>query len=725
MTDKIKPRLKVNITKRSGINNIVKQDANQLLETIITKYIDNNCSIEEILKQEAPTDIRHQDNITTTYNKLSTDKFRDEKQILYEKDVLRELETAYRLVMKAPTGFGKTVLLYKILNILLPKLNIILWLTPRRNLNLQANDPKYTKYLKSGLYETYNYSPESNLADTLENNGNSNVGGDSVDKFLNLLDFIRETKNKGKKAIIFACYQSCPSLIPRLYKNDINIDLVVCDEAHTIESWALLLEEHMKLLLKPDITCPNTNTKFINKIIFTTATPKNDMVNDKYKPIFGNLIEHVQVYELIQKGILCEFEVIIKKIEDLPDDKEQYILDSGEGEVGEGGEEKSNHKIVLKKPIVKKNIRKKKLPLDLCKFVVDSMKTYNKKKGVLYFSTQQRCKSFYKKMKTNYPAFKSFIYISDTRDITDDKEFNRDDISLKKFEDCKEPCIIITCNKLSYGYDNVFIDLICLGDSRESEIDIRQILGRGLRNNLLMYPNKLLHILIPIYKYQVLDENENTTADSTIIKKLSKNELQEMDKKHEVKQFEPFREFLLFILNECGKDIINGRIVNKSLEPETKSETKNISSSISNNEDDEETVKIPPEICKEISSTAYGKYSRFIPYLRANGIYDETTYNAFRNSCDDNEWMPILGDIRKRYKKFCFQELSAKENAGYYETLEECNVAYENVNKNLYTVLGDTIGDYTPDELKKIINKMDCKIPKMKFELYYPKKIDK
>ena len=87
--------------------------------------------------------------------------------------------------------------------------------------------------------------------------------------------------------------------------------------------------------------------------------------------------------------------------------------------------------------------------------------------------------------------------------------------------------------------------------------------------------------------------------------------------------------------------------------------------------------------------------------------------------------MPILGDIRKRYKKFCFQELSAKENAGYYETLEECEGAYKTVNKTLYIVLGDTICDYTPDELKQVINKMDKKIPKMKFELYYPKKIDK
>ena len=719
MTDKAKPiittKLKIKITKRTGINNIVKLDANQLLERIITKYIDDDISLEEILEREAPTDIRHQDNIKTTYIKLITDKFRNEKQTLYEHDALRELETAYRLVIKAPTGFGKTVLLYKLLNTLLP--NIILWLTPRRNLNLQANDNKYTKYLKSDLYKTYNYSPESNLADS--HNSNSNIGKDSLDKFLNLLDFITETINKGKKAIIFVCYQSCPSLIPRLYKNDINIDLVVCDEAHTIESWALFSAEHMKLLLKPDITCLQTNTKFINKIIFATATPKNDMVNDKFKLIFGNLIEHVQVYELIQKGILCDFEVIIKKIEDLPEDSTENTPEDEEQYIQEPTPEPILPK---KKPIVKRNIRKKKLPLDICKFVLDSIQTYNKKKGVIYFSSQPRCKSFYKKMRANYPAFKSFIYISDTRDIADDKEFNRDDTSLKKFEECTEPCIIITCNKLSYGYDNIYIDLICFGDARESDVDIRQILGRGLRNNIAIYPNKVLHVLIPIYKYQVLDEN--ITADGTISPKYSKTDLKEMERQHDFKSFERLREFILFILSECGKDIINGRIVNK-LDDDNKSKLNpNSIPPTKPNEDDEETVKIPPEICKELCSTGYGKYSRFIPYLRANGVYDETTYNAFRTNCTDNEWMPILGDIRKRYKKFCFKDINAKENVGYYETLEECERAYKNVNKNLYIVLGDTICDYTQDELKQVINKMDKKIPKMKFELYYPKKID-
>ena len=232
------------------------------------------------------------------------------------------------------------------------------------------------------------------------------------------------------------------------------------------------------------------------------------------------------------------------------------------------------------------------------------------------------------------------------------------------------------------------------------------------------------------YRIYQLDENENITEDGTVTKKLSKNALQDikdikdMEMQHELKSFERLREFLLFILSECGKDIINGQIVNK-LDDEKKPKLNPNSIPFTKpNEDDEETVKIPPEICKELCSTGYGKYSRFIPYLRANGVYDETTYNAFRTSSTENEWMPILGDIRKRYKKFCFKDIDAKENAEYYTKLEECEKAYEAINQSLDTILGDTIGDYTPDELKQVINKMDNKIPKMKFELFYPKKID-
>ena len=96
------------------------------------------------------------------------------------------------------------------------------------------------------------------------------------------------------------------------------------------------------------------------------------------------------------------------------------------------------------------------------------------------------------------------------------------------FENNKNKSIIIVVGKLGYGYDNPYIDFICLGDPRQSDIDIRQIIGRGLRWNKILYPNKLLHLLIPLYK----NEFENY-KDNTHLKK-----------------------YLDYIIGECGKDII-------------------------------------------------------------------------------------------------------------------------------------------------------------------------
>ena len=67
-----------------------------------------------------------------------------------------------------------------------------------------------------------------------------------------------------------------------------------------------------------------------------------------------------------------------------------------------------------------------------------------------------------------------------------------------------------------------------MGDPRQSDIDIRQIIGRGFRWKKEVYPNKLLHLLIPLYR----DEFGNC----------SKNE--------------HLKKYLDYIIGECGQDII-------------------------------------------------------------------------------------------------------------------------------------------------------------------------
>ena len=85
--------------------------------------------------------------------------------------------------------------------------------------------------------------------------------------------------------------------------------------------------------------------------------------------------------------------------------------------------------------------------------------------------------------------------------------------------------------------------------------------------------------------------------------------------------------------------------------------------------------------------------------------------------------MPILGDIRKRYKKFCFKDINAKENAEYYATLEECEKAYEECLKLFAEESNCSISKLkskkTEQQLNKKIFEINSRIP-INRELYYP-----
>ena len=87
--------------------------------------------------------------------------------------------------------------------------------------------------------------------------------------------------------------------------------------------------------------------------------------------------------------------------------------------------------------------------------------------------------------------------------------------------------------------------------------------------------------------------------------------------------------------------------------------------------------------------------------------------------------MPILGDIRKRYKKFCFKDINAKENVGYYEALEECEKAYEAIKQDTITELGGMVKvkkmlkSTFERKLEENINTRDSKIPSNKYLFYY------
>ena len=554
-------------------------------KSIINKIIpilnENNIQYKQLSEDEL-------DNLNAKqYTKVKINH-REDLQYLYIVDIINELNKHNRCFIKAPTGFGKTVLYYKLLRE--KQLNKILFLTPRKLLNEQIVEIKYSHYIGIEDYTIIHFS---------------NLSSDKKEKY------IKKYINKDK-LIVTSCYQSYDKLIELI--GDFKFEVVIYDEAHFITDW------------NPEIINHNISTYKI----FGSATPTDYIENNTL--LFGAIIEKVKVYELINFEILCNIQTIIKQLDN-----------------------------------------KKKEYHNLKDLIVDSMTKYNKLKGIVYVNDTTNAEKLYNLMKKQ-TLINTYIYVS--KNIEVDSE---DDINIKKFEEDNNKAIIIVVGKLGYGYDHPLIDFICLGDQRQSDIDIRQIIGRGLRWNKKVYPNKLLHLLIPLYKDEFGNNEKN----------------------------EHLKKYLDYIIGECGQDII--------IKADGSGQLNNKNNSIKEGIDYDGDL-IPIEILNDYCTTGYNMFSKFINFLKANKIYDEHSYNKLKES---QSWMPNLGNIHEKYKKFCFRDINPN-NRDYYWDKQDAIKATDKCNKILVDKLGK-------DKLKKItsihrinkINELDSKIPPCNINLYY------
>ena len=511
--------------------------------------------------------------------------FRKEKQDEYLRDVLINLEKSNKVFIKAPTGFGKTHLYYQIIKAL--RLNKILFLTPRRQLNIQLLESKYIdKYLDVNNYDIVHFSHNK----VITNNGKYPI---------------KNYELNNDNYIVTCCYQSYNKLI----KHNIYFDIIIYDEAHYISNWS--------------------NFDKCKYKVFASATPTEYI--ELNNNIFGDIVEKVKVYELINNEILCNIITLVKKLDSC---KKEYH--------------------------------------DLKNLIIDSMKKFNKKKGIIYVNNTNNAKILYDIMKKE---INTYIYVSKNIDV--DSELDKD---IYEFESNKNPCIIIVVGKISYGYDNPLIDFICFGDPRQSDIDIRQILGRGLRWNKKLYPNKQLHVLVPLYKdeFGLYQTNES------------------------------LKNYLNYIIGECGQDIIfnnntgnnNCIIKNMSLQ--------------NNNDNIYEGEIIPFEILKDYSTNFYNMYSNFIRLLKNNKVYDENKYNEFKKIMPD---IPDLCNLQNKYKKFNFQCIHPDANKYYSDkkqALEAIKIA-ENKLMNKY----DDYHEFLQNEKNNLIKKLNQLIPLYNLDLYY------
>ena len=540
-------------------------------------------------------DINREDELNNLIENPFTKSKREIYQNRYVDEIKFNLNKNKKALFKAPTGFGKTRVFFRLINEFAPKRVIIL--TPRKNLNEQTMKNKYTHILKEH-YEMVIFRSSLTKEQQIITN-----------KF-----------NNYENIIIFCCYQSKEQLCEFILDN--NIDLVIFDEAHMIQSWISRDDKYIKYLLD------DSNIKYR---LFATATPTEEQ--EQHEELFGKCIELVKIYQLINYGILCDIETIIKHLD--PSDRNNYH--------------------------------------DLSNMIFDSMIKYSKKKGLIFTNTQENAKKLHQLVtdeKYKCYGINSYLYISDTSED-----------ELIGFENDKQQSIIITCRKIDYGYDNVLIDLVCFADIRRGDVDIRQTIGRGLRNNIEVYPNKILHVLLPIY----MDEFDKT-------------------------DYTPIKEYLEYIITEVGKDIIHVKNGNKGAIIGNKNKM------ISNTIYDGETI--PMEIYEELCTTSYNQYSKFIRFLKANSVYDEQSYNELQSK---TKWMKPFGKMLDKYKNFNFQQIHPL-NKYFYLTKEECKnkVKFARIKLEKKYENNPEILDYMLEsEIINEFNIINDKMPNMNIDYYY------
>ena len=433
---------------------------------------------------------------------------------------------------------------------------------------------------------------------------------------------IKKYSKNNRKIIMTSCYQSGNRLLEYIKKYKFLFDLIIFDEAHFITSW--IDGENISEFLN--------NNNICNYRLFGSATPTDDI---ELQPlVYGKVIEKVKVYELINQELLCNIETIVKQL----------------------NEKKSEYH-------------------NLKDLIVESMTKYKKKKGIIYVNDCKNAENLYKLLQKQ-DKLNVYIYVSKNIEVENDS-----DTDIKTFEKDKEQCVIICVGKIGYGYDNDYIDFICLGDPRQSDIDIRQIIGRGLRWKKDVYPNKLLHLLVPLYR----DEFGNCAKN------------------------EHLKKYLDYIIGECGKDIIfksNGNaVVCNGIQTLKEG-------------DDYDGEKIPTEILNEYCTTGYNKYTDFLKFLKSNKIYDEISYNKLK---EKQNWIVDLGGLQTKYKNFCFRNIHPN-NINYYWNKKEAQEAYEICNNKLIIELGkEKYRRYNSQQKLEKINELDKKIPIINFDLYYPK----
>ena len=206
----------------------------------------------------------------------------------YQRELIKKIIGCFknrnRCYLELPTGGGKSVIVYNVINVIQPK--IILIFSPRKIINEQNICEKYLDIL--------------------------NV------KYRVITDASYITQAITENTIIVSCVQSYKKIYNAITKYNLTNIFIWFDEAHwSLEGWVGNNDKLKEFLLKDD--------KHISWRLFTSASPDENIINEHLQ-IYGELINDVSVKQLIDEKYLCNIRPYIFSTKKDNPDILDYVL---------------------------------------------------------------------------------------------------------------------------------------------------------------------------------------------------------------------------------------------------------------------------------------------------------------------------------------------------------------------------------------------------------------
>lgn len=189
-------------------------------------------------------------------------------------------------LIKMFCGSGKSFVIYHCL--LKYIINLSVLVVPSINLITQFNKD----YLLNESMQKYNsehFKKEFRLLTICSKNELNNKFLKNLNFSTNENEILKFLENNTIK-IILVTYQSLKILFNVIRKNDVKIDFLCFDEAHHIlgdETKNLLFETDIENEYESNEFCKNFVDTYASKILYFTATPKNNKLITMYEPVSG------------------------------------------------------------------------------------------------------------------------------------------------------------------------------------------------------------------------------------------------------------------------------------------------------------------------------------------------------------------------------------------------------------------------------------------------------